>query len=217
MHGPRGATSGWNLGEGETQVYKACTQGGSRWPLHYHAPAQLPALPQLSGQDPSGSFPQGWAGTGEGGPPNLPCQQLAFLSSESMGEGLAAACFSSSSPSLSSPAFPPLTSPSWYQPCSSSLPVVLASLPALPCGSQPSSVEQGREQGREGKTVTRCSCLLLLAALRVAPETSSTDWDGQGWPHGGTEGTGRMEGTSGMEDTGVRLGCQHTLPRGHLL
>lgn len=70
-------------------------------------------------------------------------------------------------PLLSPP--PPPTAPGQYQPCSSSLPVVSASLPALPSGSQLSSSDQGSRQGPEGRTVTRHSCWLLLAARRVAP------------------------------------------------
>lgn len=113
-------------------------------------------------------------------PPNLPCQQSAFFSSDSMGEGLAAACFSSSSPSLISSPFPAPTTPSQYQPCSSPLPVVSASLPALPSGSQLSSSEQGSRQGPEGRTVTRHSCWLLLAALRVAPSDQKQSGLGKG-------------------------------------
>lgn len=105
----------------------------------------------------------------KGGLPNLLCQQSAFFSSDSTGEGLAAACFSSSSPRLSSSPFPPPTAPSQYQPGSSFWPVVSASLPALPSGSQLSSSEQGSRQGREGRTVTRHSCWPCSAALRVAP------------------------------------------------
>lgn len=97
-----------------------------------------------------------------------------------MGEGLAAACFSSFSPSLSSSPFSPPTAPSQYQPCSSSLPVVSASLPALPSCSQLSSSEQGSRQGWEGRTVTRHSCWLLAAALRVAPSDQQQSGSGMG-------------------------------------
>lgn len=103
----------------------------------------------------------------KGGLPNHLCQRSAFFSSDSTGEGLAAACFSS--PRLSSCLFPPPTASSQYQPGSSSLPVVSASLLVLPSGSQLSSSEQGSRQGREGRTVTRHSCWPRSAALRVAP------------------------------------------------
>lgn len=137
--------------------------------LYSHALVQLCALTPSPGQDPSHSFSQGWAGMSKGGLPNLLCQQSAFFSSESTGEGLAAACFSSSSPRLSSSPFLPPTAPSQYQPGSLFLPVVSASLLALPSGSQLSSSDQGSRQGREGRTVTRRSCWPRSAALRVAP------------------------------------------------
>lgn len=112
--------------------------------------------------------------------PNLLCQQSAFFPSDSTGEGLAAACFSSSSPRLRSCLFPPPTAPNQYQPGPSSLPVVSASLLALPSGSQLSSSEQGSRQGREGRTVTRHSCWPRSAALRVAPSAQQQSALGTG-------------------------------------
>jgi len=125
---------------------------------------QLSALSSVLWQDRGCSFLQEWAGTGKGGPPNLPRQQSAFFSSVVTGGGLAAAC---SSPSLSSPPSPSSHHPSQHQLCSSSLPA--ASLAALPSSSQLCSSEQGSRQGREGRTVTRHSRWLLLYSTASGP------------------------------------------------
>lgn len=184
MQGPKGATSSWNLGKDESWVYEACAPSVSS---KLEVPLFPPSGPALcsdtnEGQDPSGSFSQGWAGMSKGGLPNHLCQQSSFFLSDSTGKGLAAACFSSSSPRLSSSLFPPPTTPSQYQSGSSSLPVVSASLLTLPSGSQLSSSEQGSRQGREGRTVTRHSCWQRSAALRVAPSAQQQD---TGFPSGG--------------------------------
>lgn len=151
----------------DTWMYSGCAP-----PVFKHI--QIPSIPtplvhlsvllRVSWQDQGCSFLQEWAGTGKGGPPNLPRQQSAFFCSVVIGGELAAAC---SSPSLSSPPSPSSHHPSQHQPCSSSL--LAASLPALPSGSQLSSSEQGSRQGTEGRTVTRHSRWLLLDSTASGP------------------------------------------------
>lgn len=152
MQGPKGATSSWNLGEDESWLYEAYAPSVSNKLEVPLLPHSGPALCSDTNQrqDPSGSFSQGWAGMSKGGLPNHLCLQSSFFFSDSTGKGLAAACFSSSSPRLSSSLFPPPTTPSQYQPGSSTLPVVSASLLTLPSRSQLSSSEQGSRQGGRG-------------------------------------------------------------------
>lgn len=134
-------------------------------PLRSHAPVQPSALPQVPGQDPSGSFLQGWAGTGEGGPPNLPCQQSAFSSAHSTGEGLAAACFSSSSP------FPPSASHR-----SRPVPALLlipASCLCLPPSSPlqfPAKLQRaGQQAGAGGEDSDKTQLLAALSSSESGP------------------------------------------------
>lgn len=172
MRSPRGATSSWNLGEGETWVYEACAPS-----VFKQAGGPSVPMPQSSslfchrsqGRTQAAVFCRdGLARVREGLLIFLVSNQLSSLQTP-WGKDLQQHVFLLPLPASAPSPFPPPTAPGQYQPCSSSLPVASASLPALPSGSQLSSSEQGSRQGWEGRTVTRYSCWLLLAALRVAP------------------------------------------------
>lgn len=119
-------------------------------PLIHTPMVQLSAPPRVSGQDRGSSFLQGWAGMGKGGPPNLPRQQSAFFSPVIVGEGLAAACCSSSSPSLSSPPSPPSPLSTGLAPLPCQLKVPPSQLSLLVPSSAPASRAAGKG-GRGGQ------------------------------------------------------------------